>query len=256
MAGILRGPRKAALVIIALVLASASAMALAESYRGLYLWASHHGLAGFWATGWPLMVDTFLVVGELTLFVALVDRWSPRARTPAWGITLAGLCVSVAGNVGHVQSNSALVRATAAVPPLAAAAALAVGLGVLKRTVERHHEAAIAEQSDTPSGTGNDQVMTAQPVPVTTEPEPAVTAEPVARSAARPAKQQHRKGRSGGGGSLADRQARRAALEAEAMTVLALEPEIGPTALAGKLGCSTSTAQRILRELRAREPAI
>ena len=30
---------------------------------------------------------------------------------------------------------------TAAVPPLAAAAALAVGLGVLKRVVEHHHQA-------------------------------------------------------------------------------------------------------------------
>ena len=141
MTSILRGPRRVALAIIALVLAAASVVALAESYRGLYDWAKGHGLPGGWAAVWPLMVDTFLVVGELSLFVALVDRWPARARIPAWAITGAGLAVSVAGNVGHVHGHDVLVRATAAVPPVAAAAALAVGLGVLKRVVERHHEA-------------------------------------------------------------------------------------------------------------------
>jgi Protein of unknown function (DUF2637) len=140
--GILRIPRRIALAVITVVLAAASAMSLGASYRGLYLWAHRHGLAGFWAAGWPLMVDTFLVVGELALFVALVDRWPARARTPAWAITLAGLAVSVAGNVGHVAGHDVLVRATAAVPPLAAAAALAVGLGVLKRVVELHAKTA------------------------------------------------------------------------------------------------------------------
>ena len=69
-------------------------------------------------------------------------------------MTLAGLAVSVAGNVGHVTGHSAADRLTAAVPPLAAAAALAVGLGVLKRVVEHHHsqqpqpqETALAEQA-------------------------------------------------------------------------------------------------------------
>jgi hypothetical protein len=140
MTGILRGPRRAALTIITLILAAASLVALAESYRGLYDWAHSHGLPGGWAVVWPLMVDTFLVVGELALFVALIDRWPTRARIPAWGITLAGLTVSVAGNIGHVHGHDGLVRATAAVPPLAAAASLAVGLGVLKRLVERHHK--------------------------------------------------------------------------------------------------------------------
>lgn len=41
----------------------------------------------------------------------------------------------VAGNVGHITGTDVASRITAAVPPLAAAAALTVGLGVLKRTV-------------------------------------------------------------------------------------------------------------------------
>ncbi len=140
MTGILRVPRSAALAAIAVLVAGASLVSFAESYRGLYLWAHGHGhgLAGLWAVAWPLQVDTFIAVGELALFVALADRWAARSRFAAWAVTLGGLVVSVAGNVGHVAAGSLAARGTAAVPPLAAAAALAVGLGVLKRVVAHH----------------------------------------------------------------------------------------------------------------------
>jgi len=137
---ILRAPRRAALAAIGALVAAASAVSFAESYRGLYDWAHEHGLSGPWAVIWPLQVDVFIAVGELALFVALADRWAPRSRLAAWAVTACGLAVSVAGNVGHVTGHSLTDRATAAVPPLAAAAALAVGLGVLKRVVEAHHE--------------------------------------------------------------------------------------------------------------------
>jgi hypothetical protein len=133
MTGILRVPRRAALTAIAVLVAVASAASFAESYRGLYDWSRGHGLSGLWAVIWPLQVDVFIAVGELALFVALADGWQRRSRIGAWTVTLAGLAVSVAGNVGHVGGHSLTSRATAAVPPLAAAAALAVGLGVLKR---------------------------------------------------------------------------------------------------------------------------
>jgi hypothetical protein len=138
MTDILRAPRLAALLAIAALVAAASVVSFAESYRALYLWAHEHGLAGLWAVLWPLQVDVFIAVGELALFVALADRWAPRSRAAAWAVTLAGLAVSVAGNIGHVAGHSLASRATAAVPPLAAASALAVGLGVLKRVVEHH----------------------------------------------------------------------------------------------------------------------
>jgi hypothetical protein len=60
------------------LVAAASIVSFAESYCGLYLWASHHGLHGVWAVAWPLQVDVFIAVGELALFVALADRWPPR----------------------------------------------------------------------------------------------------------------------------------------------------------------------------------
>jgi hypothetical protein len=136
--GSLRVPRTAALAAISVLVAGASFTSFAESYRGLYDWSREHGLSGFWSAVWPLQVDVFIAVGELALFVALADAWNNRSRTGAWLVTLAGLGVSVAGNVGHVHSHLLTDRATAAVPPLAAAAALAVGLGVLKRVVQAH----------------------------------------------------------------------------------------------------------------------
>jgi Protein of unknown function (DUF2637) len=135
-AGILRVPRRIALALVAALVAAASLVSFAESYRGLYPWAHRHGLAGLWAALWPLQVDVFIAVSELALFVGLIDRWAPRSRLAAWAVTLTGLAVSVAGNIGHVTGHSPAVRATAAVPPLAAASALAVDLGVLKRVLE------------------------------------------------------------------------------------------------------------------------
>ena len=142
MTGILRAPRRAALVAIAVLVAAASVTSFGESYRGLYLWAHDHGLRVAWAVLWPLQVDTFICVGELALFVALADAWHRRSRMGAWAVTLAGLAVSVAGNVGHVAAHTLTARATAAVPPIAAASALAVGLGVLKRVVAAHRASA------------------------------------------------------------------------------------------------------------------
>jgi hypothetical protein len=127
--------RAAALVAITVLIIAATLTSFAESYRALYEWALGHGLAGIWAVIWPLQVDVFIAVGELALFVALADGWAVRSRAAAWTVTALGLAASVAGNVGHVASADWASRATAAVPPLAAAAALAVGLGVLKRVV-------------------------------------------------------------------------------------------------------------------------
>lgn len=142
--GVLRAARATALAAITVLVTASAAASFAESYRALYDWAARHGLSGVWALGFPLEVDVFIAVGELALFVALADGWQTRSRAGAWIVTLAGLAVSVAGNVGHVASHHLADRATAAVPPLAAAAALAVGLGVLKRVVG-HQRAGDAE---------------------------------------------------------------------------------------------------------------
>lgn len=114
----------------------ATAVSFAQSYRGLYDWALNHGnIPEPFAAAWPIMVDVFLAVGELRLFVAVVDHDGWRIKLWAWLLTLAGLAASVAGNVGHTGwSASVAVKATNAVPPIAAAAALGVGLGLVKKS--------------------------------------------------------------------------------------------------------------------------
>lgn len=148
--GVLRIARAVALGLASVIVIAASAAAFAESYRALWLWALRHGLAGFWADVFALQVDSFIAVGELALFVALIDQWKARARAFPWLVTLGGLAVSVAANVGHVASADLATRATAAVPPVAAASALAVGLGILKRVVTAR-QATAALVSSAPS---------------------------------------------------------------------------------------------------------
>jgi uncharacterized protein DUF2637 len=161
--GVLRIARAAALWAIAILIAVASGAAFAESYRGLYEWALRHGLSGFWAAAFPLQVDSFIGVGELVLFVATVDRWKLRHRSGAWAVALLGLAVSVAGNIGHIAAHDAQSRGTAAVPPVAAFAALWLGLAVLKRILAR-----LAEMAPPPA------------VPLPPEPPAAVVPEVVA----------------------------------------------------------------------------
>lgn len=138
-------PRSIALRVIVGLVALSTAVAFGESYRALYLWAAHHDVPIAWAFLWPAMVDVFVAVGELALFVGMADQWETRHRLWAWAVTAGGLAVSVAGNIGHVGSAQWTDRLTAAVPPVAAFVALTVGLGVLKRVVERQY----APQSDT-----------------------------------------------------------------------------------------------------------
>ncbi len=132
--------RKGALVTIATAIIGADLAAFAGSYLGLYEWAARHGLAGWRAYAFPLMVDTFVIVGELALFVSLASGWPQRTRIGAAVITVLGLAASVAGNVGHQLAAGWATRITYAIPPLAASAALAIGLTVLKWTAADHRK--------------------------------------------------------------------------------------------------------------------
>jgi hypothetical protein len=134
---VLRAARGVALWAITVVITAASGASFAESYRGLWLWACRHGLSGFWAAAFPLQVDAFIVVGELVLLVAMIDRWTRLERAGAWAVALLGLAASVAGNIGHVAARDIQSRGTAAIPPIAAFAALWLGLTVLKRVLSR-----------------------------------------------------------------------------------------------------------------------
>jgi hypothetical protein len=111
--GPLRAFRAAALWGITVLIITAAGSAFAESYRGLWLWAQHHGLAGFWAAAFPLQIDLFVAVGELVLFIAMIDRWRWRDRAGAWAVALLGLAASV----GATSATSPPMTSSRAVPP-------------------------------------------------------------------------------------------------------------------------------------------
>jgi hypothetical protein len=151
LSGALRYAQTAAEWLLSLIIVAASAAAFSESYRALIEWAEGHQVGGFWSVIFPAQVDTFILAGELAVFVAIVRSWSYRSRLLAWIVTAGGLLVSVAWNVGHVTGGDWQSRATAAVPPLSAALALAVGLGILKRVIQGDGAAAVRAQLPPPA---------------------------------------------------------------------------------------------------------
>jgi hypothetical protein len=112
----------------------ATLAALGLSYRGLYDFATQHGGYPRWAALiFPLIIDCFVVIGELRLFSATLREESLRIKLWAWTLTLGGLVVSMAGNVAHVGLAASWdMKLAAAAAPLAAAASLTTGLGILK----------------------------------------------------------------------------------------------------------------------------
>jgi Protein of unknown function (DUF2637) len=112
----------------------ATLAALGLSYRGLYDFATQHGGYPRWAAAiFPLIIDSFVVLGELRLFSATLRKESVRIKLWAWTLTLGGLIVSMAGNVAHVGLAATWdMKLAAAAAPLAAAASLTTGLGILK----------------------------------------------------------------------------------------------------------------------------
>lgn len=134
--------RWGAVALMATAVLTATAGGFAQSYAGLYHWALEHGLKGWKAESFPLLVDLFIIVGELGLFLLAIDAYVIRRRhLMSWldfclplTIALAGWTTSLLFNIGHVGHKSFSYQATAAVPPIVAM----LGLFVLLRTLHRY----------------------------------------------------------------------------------------------------------------------
>ena len=129
---------------------AATVAALGLSYRNQFDFASsHRGGYPLWAAAvFPLMIDSFVVVGELRLFSAVARNEEWRIKAWAWLLTLGGLAASSVAGVAHVGLSGPLsVKLAAAVAPLAAAASLGTGLGIVKLNARR--KAPAAGQADT-----------------------------------------------------------------------------------------------------------
>lgn len=128
----LSGFRTWAFRLLAAVIIVATIASQTESFDGLYNWFATHGITGFWADFAPLMVDSFTVIGELAIFVALTGHWQWQKRVLPWASVILGLAASVAGNVGDKAGHPVSWQLTAMIPPLAGALGIMIGFSVLK----------------------------------------------------------------------------------------------------------------------------
>lgn len=129
-------------VLMTVAVLVATGDGFAQSYAGLYHWALEHGLHGWKAESFPLLVDLFIAVGELGLFQLALEGHRLR-RSMAWAdlalpfaIATGGWAVSLVFNVGAVGHQLA-DQVTAAVPPVASMLGLLVLLRTLHRLVSR-----------------------------------------------------------------------------------------------------------------------
>jgi hypothetical protein len=144
--------RDYALAGIVLLNVIATVVAFGESYAGLYRWAFEHGVQGFWAAVWPMMVDLIILVAELGLFVAHYDKWLLRHKAWLWFVMMTALAVSTGGNTGHVHTTDWLSRLTAALPPVALMFTTTVGFGVMKRVFGAKKPSQLATEILTETG--------------------------------------------------------------------------------------------------------
>jgi Protein of unknown function (DUF2637) len=110
--------------------------AFAESFANLISYFKHEQFPTWQAWFAPSMVDIFTIGGETLVLIATVNRWERRYKIAGWAATVAGLAVSVAGNVGKDGWHVPVERAASyAIAPLALAGLLALGLAIIKRAM-------------------------------------------------------------------------------------------------------------------------
>ena len=145
--------------VMAVAVLIATADGFAQSWVGLYQWAHAHGLTDWKAKSFPLMVDVFILVGELGMFALALEGHKLTRRAMSWldlaipaVIAAAGWCVSLAFNVGRADHELS-DQLTAAVPPIASMLGLLVLLRTLHRLVGRPSQTAADTSSDADQAT-------------------------------------------------------------------------------------------------------
>lgn len=125
-----------ALRTLAALIMGVTAACFVQSYRQLFDFATRHLIPLWIAPIWPAMLDVFVLIAEITLFVAIVKRWPWWVLALAWPVALAGLVASVAAQWLYLPATATtLDRGSAVIAPLGATIGLALGLIVLKLSV-------------------------------------------------------------------------------------------------------------------------
>lgn len=132
--------RYVTVALMGLAVLVATADGFAQSYAGLYRWAIEHGLSGWKADSFPLLVDLFVAVGEMGLFLLAIDGHRLCRSLMSWVDLLVPMLVAASGWAASLVFNVGSTRhvfsyqVTAAVPP----GASMIGLLILLRTLHRY----------------------------------------------------------------------------------------------------------------------
>ncbi|HEU5024633.1 MAG TPA: DUF2637 domain-containing protein [Spirillospora sp.] len=156
---------RASVVLMGVGVMIATLDGFSQSYAGLHHWAKEKGLKEWKADSFPLLVDLFVLVGELGLFALALEGHRLTRKGLSWldmalpfGLASAGWGVSLAFNVGAVDGDWTK-QVTAAVAPIASM----LGLLVLLRTV--HRLITRTEHDQAPAAVDVAETVTAEPVP-------------------------------------------------------------------------------------------
>lgn len=124
---LLRNMRRYAVMAAYAVVFLAVIASNADSYMDLRSWALAHDMTGIRSWVFPLYVDTFPFMGEVFLFVAMVDRWDWKIKLFPGAVIIAGLALSVGLNVGQVHTTDDWTQFTFSLPSSASGVALFLG---------------------------------------------------------------------------------------------------------------------------------
>jgi hypothetical protein len=231
--------RSLALYVIAVLVVAGTVTAFVQSYEGLYGWASRY-LSPGWARTWPLQVDAWIAVGELSLYVGYRDRWSARQKVWPWVAAITGLAASTGFNVGHMAATDVAGRVTAAVPPIAAFGGLYLGLQVLKYV----DEAGIRRRRGVPLVSAINLAATLVAADRLNRRRAQLEVDALGQGEELPAASGHTNGSKPASG-------RRLATEIEdtARVIVAQEPAISGAELARQLGVPERTGGRLLKRI-------
>ena len=170
-------PDVLALSAFGIIAAAATVIAVVESYSNLLAFALTYGLTGWRAGIAPGCVDSFIIMGELLLFVTLIRRWD---RVPyATGLAMAGwgFLISAAGNIWHAPHAAIADKAVSVIWPLTAAAGMAGGLMIIER---------VTAKTPVPGDDSKPPVVSAGAVTPGLGPAPVPSPHPVTEPAPRP----------------------------------------------------------------------
>lgn len=126
----------AALSLFGLIAGAVTVVAVVESYSNQVSFALAHQLYAWHGRIAPVAVDSFIVMGELLLFAAILLRWKGKGLY-AFAVLLVtgGFAMSVAANIWSAASATFTDRAIQAIWPVTASAALAGCLIIIKRVM-------------------------------------------------------------------------------------------------------------------------